>query len=704
MHKKINFCNKLKAFSLVEILVAILIVSVLTAVLAPTITKKFVQKKSEGIVYTYRYDNKVTADNVCFRLGSSGSTDTANSNYYSTRDCSKYTFTVPDDVYYVNLTLRAGGGGGGGGGGGLVNEYTAQSSSSGTVVSRDLAAYLLRSLTIDILTGPGATGNVGSTSSPNDSTAGGLGGSSSPAIVNFSLPRSVLRGAGYTNTTLASTPATTLKLERSSTDAYVQMYNSSSNYIKYQVYASSAGSVPTAKCISATSSGTSTYTASQSGFAKVCKVDSSSYLKSVSGQKGIQVLNGGGPINHALMGGDGGNALEGYSGGYGVGGRGNTYDMRYCEVPDSFDDYGYYCTLANSSAKYAYSSYKNDGSGVNGYLREQRQEEDGGSGYAGVTYRLEYPGAAGGGGAAGTFLRVLAFPVTPGDTYTVYVGSGGAGGAGGASLTSPTAGNPGNGGVTTAIANSSGVLVFMVNGGAGGAGGTYGNASYSTNLSRSNTASGRNYAKVFYSSTYADNLYPDGTLMSLTSNSTTKPSTLTSAAVKTLSYTTLSNAPYSTMSANGYSDNKYGGYSNYNSSFKTVNSAYNGLLKQAVFGNDFVYVGGLGGFNGLGKKAGCGGYFYGNYDGRTNASGSTISSSKIGTFAPSSAYNVNDYYDNCSTLTPNGQTADFIAPDPVAGTYGQAGAGGGGGGYGIADGAGAGGKGQDGYLMIDWSR
>ena len=72
--------------------------------------------------------------------------------------------------------------------------------------------------------------------------------------------------------------------------------------------------------------------------------------------------------------------------------------------------------------------------------------------------------------------------------------------------------------------------------------------------------------------------------------------------------------------------------------------------------------------------------------------------------SPFTLYKVSDYYDGCSTSTPDGHSAEFIMPNPKTKDLGQAGAGGGGGGYMLFKGAGKGGDGQNGYVMIDWRK
>lgn len=140
---------------------------------------------------------------------------------------------------------------------------------------------------------------------------------------------------------------------------------------------------------------------------------------------------------------------------------------------------------------------------------------------------------------------------------------------------------------------------------------------------------------------------------------------------------------------------------------------YLGFYYKSIVNNQHSYVGGLGGFSGLGTKGGCGGLFAGNKDGlfadmsKNNAFKNTFivntsSGTAGGNFVP---YYVNNYYGNCTTANSNGQTAKFIAPSYSSATgekLGSAGSGGGGGGYNSELGPGNGGDGQNGYVMINW--
>ena len=167
---------------------------------------------------------------------------------------------------------------------------------------------------------------------------------------------------------------------------------------------------------------------------------------------------------------------------------------------------------------------------------------------------------------------------------------------------------------------------------------------------------------------------------------------------------------------------------------------YHGFYMRYLDGVDQMYAGGLGGFSGLGTKAGCGGGFVGNKDGKyldEVDSGLTVvdsavspkysvdfngkrikyASNYVNTFIAGlrndndnetpTMYHVSNYYDNCTLDSPDGQTARFIAPqvsEARGEAIGQAGSGGGGGGWSTKYGAGSGGDGQDGYVFITWKK
>lgn len=146
-------------------------------------------------------------------------------------------------------------------------------------------------------------------------------------------------------------------------------------------------------------------------------------------------------------------------------------------------------------------------------------------------------------------------------------------------------------------------------------------------------------------------------------------------------------------------------------------TAYNGLYYQAYTENgSAAFVGGLGGFSGLGTKAGCGGMFMGNSSGVIKNDANELVSNdlllnkfispvnQILRERTNGIYDIFEYYDNCNLGTPDGQSAKYKSPNPKELTFGSAGSGGGGGGYTVDNGAGKGGNGQNGYLMIDWSR
>ena len=155
---------------------------------------------------------------------------------------------------------------------------------------------------------------------------------------------------------------------------------------------------------------------------------------------------------------------------------------------------------------------------------------------------------------------------------------------------------------------------------------------------------------------------------------------------------------------------------------------YGGFYYRYLMDDDFMFSGGLGGFSGISSKSGCGGGFIGieqsyrmnpivalggtggSYDIKkllNNVFSRTFFVNENNTYNANNIYRVDEYFDNCTINTPNGQSAKFIAPviSTVEGeAVGQAGAGGGGGGWSTKNGAGKGGDGQNGYVFITWRK
>ncbi|MCD8024916.1 MAG: prepilin-type N-terminal cleavage/methylation domain-containing protein [Candidatus Gastranaerophilales bacterium] len=724
--KIMNRFNLIKGFSLVEVMITLIILSVATVALAPMVTKKFPENKNYGVLYTYLEGNSISTSNKCFV--SNSNTDT---NYASTYDCSKYTFTVPDGVGFVNLTLVGGGGGGGGAGGSNVSSSYVQNGTVSGQFTRSGTLYpeLLKSIIINYLTSYGSAASDDCNSNCGDSElCGQKGGTSAPSLGDYPIPFNMIHGYNYKNPLLLSdSNKPTLAYYLFTTD-----YDSSkgNSYLTFTNSQDSSSLGP--KFYAVYKSSYSGYTRGNTSYLYYTygnttkKTFPHEYEKPpVEGDYGVCMKpNDTVYYRTSLMGGLGGRNNIASSFGSGEGGRSCTV---YCKSSTSSSCLAKNASCLKNGDTYTYST----GSGSTTITWSCSNGTCGSSRYHGAgvkfTYTYEYPPGGGGGGAAGTFVRITGFPVTQGETYTIYVGKGGEGGQGGVSG-SAVAGSAGTGGVSTAIFDSSGNLIFMAMGGNYGAGGT----KATTTLAAPTVAtSGRNYSVVAYGSSYKDNLIVDTNFMTLGST-VTAPSGAGGA--KRLTYSAFDASPYKgmNMNSNSYVDGKYGGFSNLNTTgqyYKNVTItnkesastvyAPDGLFYRTLIDGDqnSGYIGGLGGFTGFGGKAGCGGYFLGNFDGRSGTSSdiytttsptTTYSSWLKNTFIPQESdgtlYSVFKYYDNCTSETPNGQTADFVEPDPVAMTFGQAGSGGGGGGFSIMNGSGSGGSGQNGYLMIDWRK
>lgn len=373
-----------------------------------------------------------------------------------------------------------------------------------------------------------------------------------------------------------------------------------------------------------------------------------------------------------------------------------------------------------------------------------------------VTGLRQKPGGMG--GAGGSAVRIIDFAVTPGETYIIRVGKGGAGGYSGldgyktlknnvetGTTQAPTDGGNGTGGTSTSIwkKNSDGTqtLIYLVTGGNGGYGGQYqgvGTGRYNKKTYHRLVSSNANFiTNAQFDSNIAQKVTDSGsiTLVGTTYNTAAiSEKYMSIRPYKFLNFRAVSYAERCSNGGDTAGTNTCSGAYNYfnktddNSQANFINSmkpdgqtslnAYDGLFYKTFSKNGgAAYIGGLGGFSGLGTKAGCGGMFMGNSRGLVK-NGSTYGTNdlmlhKIITPVDGNLgevhyfYNVLEYYDNCNLDTPNGQSAKFVSPQISSARgidYGQAGAGGGGGGYFIDKGAGKGGDGQNGYLIIDWRK
>lgn len=730
--------NKKAGFSLVEVMMTLLILSMVMVLMAPVMTKKVTVKKNEGVVYTYSSSSLTTEDDVCFttNLTGLGATNTPTESFVDSaagheKGCSEYSFIVPDGVDRINLTLVAGGGGGGGAGGTSINTSTHSFDVSGAgehTLSADMSR--IKKLILDFLSTKGEDGGDITTTctSGYGSCSAGKGGKSSAAIVNFTVPDKILRKNHTEALSNVYSNNRKIKLQHASNFSEFQFRtNSDDNIFKYRVY--SPGQIALNGKINGCTIGAGSETEdSNSEFSSICQLYEENILQQVDSPN-VYLLDNDEKIRTSLvLGGSNGGMLDGYS--YGYGGKGA--DILFsC-------DHGATCKSEDSSAT------------------ESDSKKSGGMAYGKVTTHITRFSGTGGGGAAGSFVRILGFPVVPNQEYIVRVGKGGAGGAAGKNSTHNDTinathhGSDGEGGYSTSlwVINKDGDehLVYMVNGGAGGKGGKSGNAK--NNADGDNGYSALQFPRLFVGRDYNKNLASetvDENMLTIigtwdTNGMTSHPIV---SQIRNFKYNTYPifkltpgttspyNNPYFALNWRSFigktpggtftapDNERIGGMNSYDNPAEnynvqteegtTISSAYAGFFKKTIVDNAPAFVGGNGGITGLGNKAGCGGLFMGNFDGRKAMGTSSNDSRLVGKFAIKQEstkylYSVSDFYENCTMTTPDGQSATFVTPDPINQTFGSAGAGGGGGAFSVSLGSGKGGKGQDGYLMIDWKK
>ena len=712
--------TKLKAFSLVEVLMTLLIMSLIIVALAPVITKKITQRsRAEGIVYTYT-GSMQPEENLCFSTEAESYMTPEQKRVSSTR-CSEYTFTVPEGVTSIDLTLVAGGGGGGGASGSTLEQHTL-TSIGGENVTETVDFDRIKDITINYLTARGSYANsynlyAGCDTQTDDEAqiCATQGGKSSSAIVDFKLPDIRNLGAGYVTPldyTLAANQNITLGSDAANITTEVQI----GNLITYAVEPPVFGD-PVVKVICNT--GGTSYLYNNANFSSICKIPASSIYPEVEGKLGQYLLTDAKTLSETVLYGGEGGSINTRFATYGSGAKG--YDIRV-NCRNSFE-----CNARRSEASPV----------VVGNAPEP------GKSFASVTYTTEVPGGVAAGGTGGNAVRILGYKVTPGETYTIRVGAGGEGGRQGTNGTlekAPTRGENGGGGTSTAIYDANDNVIFMVMGGQGGQGGNlyahgndfplfpYGNTvtSWLVLSNPGDAASGyltngtfdRNFINMAELERDDVDNWPNGVNMR--------------SGIK-LSYNYLLENPFCALNS-GANDFKNADCTDRSTSLGaffpfsqgtgnaqlipdtlnigkmtepvSLNNVYDGLYFRSVIGNYPAYTGGPGGLSGLGTKAGCGGLFMGNNGEHTAQDGDdedrTETLNRI--IIDEISYNITDFYDNCSLSTPDGQSANFVLPTVNGPTFGSAGAGGGGGAWSPTLGAGKGGRGQDGYLMIEWRR
>ena len=713
---KINTKNK-QAFSLVEILMSILIVSLIFVAMAPVFTKRMLPRKNQGIVYTYNGASNLSVPNSCFIANVDFEDGSYDETYSYSPDCTEYEFQVPDGVNRINLTLVAGGGGGGGAAGGLQQSETLSTGALEESYTKNILSDIIKNVKLLYLT---ATGKEGTEFSfgPEETCAilpetgsraprcAGKGGNSSIAISDLDLPVEYIKGVNFQNVLSTASPINT-NFEVSNTDNNASLKISwgdggANRTLTYGI--DNSGSDYKLFC----KLGNSEITSANSNFASICQIPSNNIIQSVEGAYGTffssadEVF----PVHQVFKGGAGGKNSHPL-GNYGSGGDGQSFQLGFCKASKWFTE--------ATSCSFSNMSLLSLGSNIKGKV-----------GNSSIIIETEYPGGTGGGGAAGAVVRIINMSVVPNATYTIVVGSGGQGGQAGSSSIAPTNGKNGTGGTTSAIYDENGSLIYMVNGGTGGEGGKIWNSA-SGAYSGENGQSGRNYQMLITANAnLLTSIAMDEDYLSSLATIQTNPDfkdenggDISNLVARRLTYRKLQEEPYLELNKrkNENEDftnnvaNKSGGFSGFDkTNVELSNNQYDGLYYRGLIDNQGAYIGGLGGFSGLANKAGCGGYFMGNFDGRQNAQGTlpnddTTRKNNINTFSYNNvSYNVSDFYENCSTNSPNGQSAEFIPPVPNSSNLGSAGSGGGGGGYNIQRGSGNGGDGQDGYVMIEWRK
>ena len=714
---KINTKNK-QAFSLVEILMSILIVSLIFVAMAPVFTKRMLPRKNQGIVYTYNGASNLSVPNSCFIANVDFEDGSYDETYSYSPDCTEYEFQVPDGVNRINLTLVAGGGGGGGAAGGLQQSETLSTGALEESYTKNILSDIIKNVKLLYLT---ATGKEGTEFSfgPEETCAilpetgsraprcAGKGGNSSIAISDLDLPVEYIKGANFQNVLSTASPINT-NFEVSNTDNNASLKISwgdggANRTLTYGI--NNSGSDYKLFC----KLGNSEITSANSNFASICQIPSNNIIQSVEGAYGTffssadEVF----PVHQVFKGGAGGKNSHPL-GNYGSGGDGQSFQLGFCKASKWFTE--------ATSCSFSDMSLLSLGSNIKGKV-----------GNSSIIIETEYPGGTGGGGAAGSAIRIVNFPVVPNQAYKIVVGKGGAGGLGGSASDKPANGINGMGGTSSAIYDKDNNLIFMVNGGAGGEGGKIYDGTAYTGESG---LSARNYKMLItsdanlYQTTVLDEKIASG-LQSIANNVefNNENGNKVNFQTRRIQYNQFQNEPYNTLNKRMRNDsnnivdftgnvaNKTGGFSGFDiNSVGVSTSQYDGLYYRSLIKGSGAYIGGLGGFSGFGNKAGCGGYFMGNFDGRQNGEGTLPSDEAkrqdiLNSFVvDNKTYKVSDYYENCSTISPNGTKAEFVAPSPNSSNYGSAGSGGGGGGYNINAGSGNGGDGQDGYVMIEWRK
>ena len=164
-----KFKHKIRAFTLAELLVSILIISVILTLLAPVITKR--AKESFTVNSSAQYESRL----FLYDISDSDCTDPADGT--KSLNCK---FTAPNDVEEISVVMVSGGGGGAGATNPTVNtnqKLTAANSSIGNSQTKELTiTSSMKNIVVSNLIGSGAGGGGASWGS-----SGGGGGPQSQA-------------------------------------------------------------------------------------------------------------------------------------------------------------------------------------------------------------------------------------------------------------------------------------------------------------------------------------------------------------------------------------------------------------------------------------------------------------------------------------------------------------------------------------------
>ena len=516
--------TKLKAFSMVEVLLSILIISIIIALSVPVISKRDHDTTIRQVGGSEQFLFSVTGEENEFPCYVTKFNDNDPDDVEivddGTGNCAEYRFTVPRGVNMLNLTLVAGGGGGGGAAGGTLDKR--QILSYDEPIIEDIPQGRIKGITIDLMTGAGADGSkIDNTLA--GAVKGGTGGDSGSAIMNYDIPLDLIR-IGYTPNFISEssifkydTDWHTSLMQLGFVDSLDALY--SAPYLaetgevhfngpgfvirrntygtdeseQFHVYVSDSKgqtySYSNASCmrLSQTAGGVVNFSATadilkQENTADVCGLNKGNFYPAVEGSEGISVNSssfmGEMHTGYKADGGAGGK-IASLSGSMGAGGKGQSVVLK-CQNNQNSCYFNFSNNLANTSQNYLL----NDAEVIETSFASRNR-------YGRATLTLEHPGGTGSGGAGGTAVKINNFPVTPGATYTIVVGAGGAGGNKGATgevrrnannttseIIPPKAGSNGESGSCSAIYDEDGNLVLMVAGGVGGFGGTINEAAY----------------------------------------------------------------------------------------------------------------------------------------------------------------------------------------------------------------------------------